>query len=60
VEAAWNQVTSIAASTDITVDETRTNASLTRFQSQPLDGYDLLITLLPRASFILSINFEEK
>ena len=43
VEAAWNQVTSIAASTDITVDETTTNASLARFQTQPLDGYDLLI-----------------
>jgi predicted nucleic acid-binding protein len=43
VEAAWNQVTSIAASTEITVDETTTNASLTRFQTQPLDGYDLLI-----------------
>lgn len=43
VEAAWNQVTSIAASTDITVDETTTNASLTRFRTQPLDGYDLLI-----------------
>jgi hypothetical protein len=25
------------------VDETTTNASLTRFQTQPLDGYDLLI-----------------
>jgi predicted nucleic acid-binding protein len=43
VEAAWNLVTLIAASTDITVDETTTNASLARFQTQPLDGYDLLI-----------------
>lgn len=43
VIAAWSQVTSIAVSTDVTVDETTTNASLTRFQTQLLDGYDLLI-----------------
>ncbi len=43
VLAAWNQVTSIAVSTDVIVDETTTNASLTRFQTQLLDGYDLLI-----------------
>lgn len=43
VIAAWGQVTSIAVSTDITIDETTTNASLTRFQTQLLDGYDLLI-----------------
>lgn len=43
VVAAWSQVTSIAVSTDVKVDETTTNASLTRFQTQLLDGYDLLI-----------------
>jgi predicted nucleic acid-binding protein len=43
VIAAWGQVTSIAVSTDVTIDETTTNASLTRFQTQLLDGYDLLI-----------------
>ncbi len=43
VQAAWSQVISIAVSTDITVDESTTNASLVRFQTQPLDGYDLLI-----------------
>ncbi|MEG5058310.1 hypothetical protein QUB60_10170 [Microcoleus sp. A2-C5] len=42
VVAAWGQVTSIAVSTDVTIDETTTNASLTRFQTQLLDGYDLL------------------
>lgn len=42
VLAAWGQVTSIAVSTDVTIDETTTNASLTRFQTQLLDGYDLL------------------
>ena len=43
VIAAWGQVKSIAVSTDVTIDETTTNASLTRFQTQLLDGYDLLI-----------------
>lgn len=43
VETAWGIVTSIAVPTDITVNETTTNASLTRLQTQPLDGYDLLI-----------------
>ena len=43
VLAAWSQVTSIAVSTDVSIDETTTNASLTRFQTQLLDGYDLLI-----------------
>jgi predicted nucleic acid-binding protein len=43
VIVAWGQVTSIAVSTDVTIDETTTNASLTRFQTQLLDGYDLLI-----------------
>jgi len=43
VEAAWSQVTSMAVSTDIKVDEMATNATLSRFQTQLLDGYDLLI-----------------
>lgn len=43
IQAAWSQVTSIAVSTDITVDEAITNNALTRFSTQPLDGYDLLI-----------------
>jgi hypothetical protein len=42
VVAAWGQVTSIAESIDVTIDEITTNASLTRFQTQLLDGYDLL------------------
>lgn len=43
IQAAWSQVTSIAVSTDITVNEAITNNALTRFSTQPLDGYDLLI-----------------
>jgi len=43
VETAWSQVISIAACTEIIVDETTTNTSRRRFQTHPLDGYDLLI-----------------
>ncbi|MFB2897746.1 hypothetical protein ACE1CI_32925 [Aerosakkonemataceae cyanobacterium BLCC-F50] len=43
IQAAWSQVTSIAVSTDITVNEVITNACLNRFSTQQLDGYDLLI-----------------
>jgi len=43
VQTAWSTVISMAVSTDITVDEITTNASLDRFQTQLLDGYDLLI-----------------
>jgi len=43
IKAAWSQVTSMAVSTEITIDEATTNSALTRFSTQPLDGYDLLI-----------------
>jgi len=43
VQAAWSQVTLIAVCTDILVSEDTSNAALTRFQTQLLDGYDLLI-----------------
>jgi predicted nucleic acid-binding protein len=43
VQAAWSQVTSIAVCTDVVVSEDASNAALTRFQTQLLDGYDLLI-----------------
>ena len=43
IEIAWSQVTSIAASTDITINEALTNTALNRFKTQVLDGYDLMI-----------------
>ena len=43
VQAAWSQVTSTAVCTDIIVNEATNNLALTRFQTQLLDGYDLLI-----------------
>ncbi|BAZ14534.1 hypothetical protein NIES4071_63780 [Calothrix sp. NIES-4071] len=43
VQAAWSQVISTGVCTDIMVSEDTSNAALTRFQTQLLDGYDLLI-----------------
>ncbi len=43
VQSAWSQVTSTAVCTDVLVSEDTSNAALTRFQTQLLDGYDLLI-----------------
>jgi hypothetical protein len=44
VDASWKQVQSIAVpASDLIIDESLTNAALTRFRTQALDGYDLLI-----------------
>jgi hypothetical protein len=43
VEWAWNQIESIAISADLTINDEVAKAALTRFQSQAVDGYDLLI-----------------
>ncbi|MBW4627469.1 MAG: hypothetical protein KME49_18690 [Brasilonema octagenarum HA4186-MV1] len=43
VQAAWSQVISSSVCTDVLVSEETSNAALTRFQTQLLDGYDLLI-----------------
>ncbi|MCE2720790.1 MAG: hypothetical protein ACK6A9_06280 [Dolichospermum sp.] len=43
VQTAWGIVTSVADCAEILVDENTTNESLLRFQTQLLDGYDLLI-----------------
>lgn len=43
VEAAWNQVKSIAAPINLTINDHTTDAALNRFKTQLLDGYDLFI-----------------
>ncbi|MFN6565669.1 hypothetical protein [Dendronalium sp. ChiSLP03b] len=43
VQTAWSQVISSAVCTDVLVSEETSNAALTRFKTQLLDGYDLLI-----------------
>lgn len=43
VQSSWNQVKALAVPINLTIDETATDAALTRFQTQAVDGYDLLI-----------------
>jgi hypothetical protein len=43
VKWAWSQIESIAISADLTINDEVAKAALTRFQSQAVDGYDLLI-----------------
>ncbi len=43
VQAAWGQIKTLAQPMDILVDESKTDASLQRLQTQKVDGYDLLI-----------------
>jgi predicted nucleic acid-binding protein len=42
-QAAWHVVKGMAQCLDVCVDEPVTEAALVRFQTQPLDGYDLLM-----------------
>lgn len=42
-QAAWDVVKGMAESLDVCVDESVTEAVLVRLQTQPLDGYDLLM-----------------
>lgn len=42
-ETAWGQVTSMASCVDATIDDAAATAALKRFQSEPLDGYDLFM-----------------
>ncbi|BAZ16812.1 hypothetical protein NIES4071_86900 [Calothrix sp. NIES-4071] len=43
VETAWNQVKSIGAPINLTINDHTTDAALNRFKTYLLDGYDLFI-----------------
>ncbi|MHC5775315.1 hypothetical protein [Nostoc sp.] len=43
VQSAWSQVKALAIPVDLTVDDATTDAALNRFQTQAVDGYDLLL-----------------
>lgn len=43
VKSAWSQVKAFAVPVDLTVDDATTDAALNRFQTQAVDGYDLLL-----------------
>lgn len=43
IQAAWGQVKSTSDLLPVTIDDPTSDAALARFQTQPLDGYDLFI-----------------
>jgi hypothetical protein len=43
VQTAWDQIKSMSQSLELQIDDTITDAALSRFSTQPLDGYDLFI-----------------
>jgi hypothetical protein len=43
VQSAWSQVKALAVPVNLTVDDATTDAALKRFQTQAVDGYDLLL-----------------
>ena len=43
VRSAWSQVEAIAVSADLQINDDIAKAALTRFQTQAVDGYDLLL-----------------
>jgi len=43
IQAAWAQVTSLAAPLTVTIDMPTTNAAMNRLKTEQLDGYDLYI-----------------
>lgn len=43
VQSAWTQVKNLAVPVELTIDDLTTDLALSRFQTQALDGYDLLI-----------------
>ncbi len=43
ITTAWSQITSLANVLDLVVDESTTNAALSRFATELIDGYDLFL-----------------
>jgi len=55
VQAAWIQVTAMASSIDVMLNDAMTNAAVLRFQTEALDGYDLFLLEASRASGIVQV-----
>jgi len=43
VQAAWGQVKTMASSLDVAINDAITDAALTRFEKECVDGYDLFV-----------------
>jgi len=55
VQAAWTQVTSMASSIEVTLNDGMTKAAILRLQTEALDGYDLFLLEAATASGIVQV-----
>jgi hypothetical protein len=55
VKYAWTQVTALATSIETHVNDSMLNAAVQRFQSEPLDGYDLFLIEAANAAGISKV-----
>lgn len=55
ISSAWNQITSFARLLNLNVDEPTTNAALSRFATQLIDGYDLFLLETMRLHLVTKV-----
>ena len=55
VQSAWNQVAALASSIETHVNDSMVSAAVQRFQSEPLDGYDLFLLEAAKSSGISKV-----
>ena len=55
ISSAWNQITSFARLLNLNVDELTTNAALSRFATQLIDGYDLFLLETMRLHLVTKV-----
>jgi predicted nucleic acid-binding protein len=55
IEAAWNQITSLAEPLIITIDAPTASAALKRLQTERVDGYDLFILESMKAHGVVQV-----
>lgn len=60
VQSAWSVVKAMSLPLDVAVDDLTTDAALTRFQTQPLDGYDLFILEAMNKAGIVQILSDDR
>ena len=54
-QSAWTQLTALASSIDTHVNDAMISAAVQRFQSEPLDGYDLFLLEAAKAAGVSKV-----
>jgi predicted nucleic acid-binding protein len=60
ISAVWNQVSSISAPVDVTINDAMSSAALSRLKSQLLDGYDLFVLEAMKAEGISQVITDDR